>query len=425
MSSYGQIRAGSLLLYDQTIEATDVDLGDLQFTNLSISGTARLRTATTPTCIMSYHHAYSKEDLLTTESVGANATSVLSTSDAHVALNVTGANGRAVRQTLAYMPHAVGGGTIAYLGAVLSTASPSQPSNIRSRVGLFDDVLDTGTTGNGFFFELFGGVLSVVHRRSTAGSSQTDTTVARASFSDDKLDGTGPQAFTFVPTVFNVFVVDMTFAGSGVVRMGVMSKNIIVYAHTFSFANSSTPFVRYPTLPVRFEIQNTAASSQTDTMRISSAAVWSEGTPIAPRTASANTGSTPILVSTTTRRPLLSIRLRTSTIRATLFLRTIEALVDRECLIEVLHGGTLTGSSFSQAGTCSEIDTSATAITGGRLIKASFAERRTTIDIDKQLENAITATTIAGSDSFILTIAVSKIDANALAAIAATWEELL
>jgi hypothetical protein len=427
MSSFGQIRAGSLLLYDQTIEATDVDLGDLQFTNLSIGGTTRLRTTGAARCVVSYHHAYSKETQLNVEVVGTNASSTHNATDAHVAMAVTGANGRVVRQTIPYVPYGISASTIVYMGAVLSTNSPSQPSNIRARVGVFDDIIDkTGgdVTGNGWFFQLFGGVLSVVSRTSTAGATQTDTVVTRASFSDDKLDGTGATSFTLATNVMQTYFVDLSFCGSGVVRLGVMDGTTMIIAHTFVFRTTSTPVVRYATLPVRFEIQNTTASAQTDTMRVSSASVWQEGRGV-PRAVAASTGSTPVAVVTTTRVPLLSVRVRLSTIRALAFLRCVEVLVDRECLVEILHGTTLTGASWTQIGTVCEVDTSATGVSGGRVLKVGAVERRASWELESILENAVTAAGIDGTSSIILSVCASKIDANALAVVCASLEELL
>lgn len=424
MSAYGQIRAGSLVLYDQTIEANNVDLGNLKFANLSISGTTRLRTSSSQ-CILAFNHTYSKEDTVVVESVSGSSSSTLNTTDAYVSMNVLGSNGRVVRQTIPYIPHVVGGSTVVLIGAVLTTTSPSQPSNIRARVGLFDDVIDksgSDSTGNGFFFQLFGGSLSVVYRTSTAGSTQTDTTVTRSAFSDDKLDGTGDSGFTLNTGVMNTYVVDLTFAGSGVVRMGVLVKNTIVIAHTFSFGTSSTPFTRYPTLPVRWEIQNTTTSSQTDTMRASSAAVWVEDGQVWQRIVSANTGTTGVLVNSTTRRPVISIRARASCVRALLMMARVDGFVDREALVEVFLGGTLTGASWSSTGVFSEVDTAATAISGGRMIKCGIFDRRVILELQQSLYQAAAAD-LAGTTALILSVCVSKLDVNANAYISCEWAE--
>lgn len=425
MSAFGQLRAGSLLLYDQTIEANDVDLGNLKFADLSISGTTRLRTDTVK-CILTFNHAYSKEDGLVVERITGSASSVLSTANAYVAMNVLGSSGRVVRQTLAYIPYSIGGSTVVMIGAALTT-SPTQPSNIRARVGLFDDVSDKtaqDVTGNGFFFELLGGTLSVVYRTSTAGSTQTDTVVARSAFSDDKLDGSGTSGFTLNAAAMNTFVVDMTFAGSGVVRMGVLVKNTIVVAHTFSFNVASTPFIRYPTLPVRWEVQNTTTSSQTDAMRASSAAVWVDKGQQWSRVVSATTGTTGIALTSSSRRPLISIRSRAVNIRALLMMVRVDGFVDREALIEVFIGGTLTGDSWTSVGSLSEVDTSASNLTGGRLVKCGIFERRVFLELEASIYNAASATDIFGTSAMPITVCATKLDVNANAYMSCEWVEV-
>lgn len=413
MSTTGTLTVGSLVLTNQTITATDVGLADIRIADIDLNGTSRLRTAT-QYCVFDFNHNYDKNTALFGEIVSASNASSTWSSNNYVSMSVSGANGRVVRQSYLYVPYCPGSTQLVMLGGVLSTQSPSQPTSIRSRIGIFDDASDKttdSTTGNGFFFQLFGASLSVVMRTSTSGASQTDTVVSQSSFSEDKLDGTGSSTLTFLPGIVQTFVIDLTGVGNGVVRMGIQYKNEIIYFHVFQFTTVNVPFVGFMNLPIRYEIQETSGNNVSDSLRMISGGVWSEGgIHRRQRMFSASTGSTAVVLNTTTKRPLISLSLKTSAIRSCLLLSAIDVLVDAGTLLEVYYGCTLTGSSFASTDSKSraQVDTSATAVSGGTLIKSQYSNGKLFMQFPRDLETLVTAD-IAGT-AFVVTLCGTKIE---------------
>jgi hypothetical protein len=59
------------------------------------------------------------------------------------------------------------------------------------------------------------------------------------------------------------------------------------------------------------------------------------------------------------------------------------------------------------------------------VLKVGAVERRASWELESILENAVTAAGIDGTSSIILSVCASKIDANALAVVCASLEELI
>lgn len=418
-SVYGTLRAGKLILYDSAITVSDLSLADLRITDLDVNGTNRLRTADVRVTF-DFHHAYSDQSQLFEEIVSPQGSTTLA--ESYMTLSVNGAMGRVVRQSYRYLPINPGGTKLTAVGAVLSTSYPSQPSGICSRIGLFDDSADkvVDIQGNGFFFQLNGGAFGVGYRTSTNGTAQADSVVPQSNFSDDKVDGSGKSGFVFNPYVTQTYIIDMTWFGSGLVRLGFLHGKKIVFCHTFSFPHINVSFCQSPALPVRFEIRNTTASGQTDALRVFSGVTWSEGASGRPRRLlSSNTGTT--LIPCTSRRPVISLRLSDQGNRACLYLRRLDVLSDHECLWEIYLGGTLGNSSFvSPSGHISQVDTSSTTISGGALLHSFYGKGcmpATDLELPPVTSN------IAG-ESFVLTICASPISQPVSVLASLVWEEM-
>ena len=173
----------------------------------------------------------------------------------------------------------------------------SSVTNVRARIGYFDDLsdktVDDNPTGDGFFFQLVGGgspVTSVVYRTSndstippTTPPTETDSVIAQNSWNIDKLDGTGTSGITIDFTKRQVYFIHFEWMGTGNVVMGVYYNNKPLPCHQFKFSggqygsNSTVAYTCRGSLPVRFELEATAAPSGTATMRQISASVLQEG----------------------------------------------------------------------------------------------------------------------------------------------------
>lgn len=423
MATFGTLKAGALVLTNQNLDISSFSVFDSRFQNIGIDGTSRLRVSHETRCLLHFNHVYDKEPYLFEEKLVAGGTSSLST-NAYIAMEVTSPGDKVIRQSYQYVPHQVGCNKIVIISATLTT-STTQPTGVRTRVGVFDDIADKSvdtSCGNGFFFQLQNNNLQVVKRFSTGVETQADQVIDQPYFSEDVLDGSGSSTLTFTPTETYNFFIDFFWSGTGVVRMGVLKPGGgLACAHTFSC--SSTDFCKYATLPVRCEISN-VSSPTPDTLHVTSGTVWLEGPrEVVPRRFEVNTGAQTLEISSL-RVPVLSIRLKSTANRATSFVKRIMTYSSDEVLWEILLNPVLTGSSWTStlSAAKTEVDMSATSSSGGTLVFSMYGSSKDTVELDQTTLNCLHSS-IEGSSS-VLTLTCSKLTLTASVLASMTWEEI-
>lgn len=412
MSTYGTLKAGSLILYEQVIQAQDVSLQDVHLQDLQLDGINRLRV-TQAECVFTFSHTYTKESDLFEEVTVNGGTSTCPGSFVELAVHNTG--DRVTRQSYQYVSCVPGGSVCAVLAGSLSTSGTEQPTGVRSMIGLFDSATDKTVDtdcGNGFFFQLHGGVFQVVRRSSTTVTPQEDLVVSQPDFSEDTLDGTGPSSLSFSATNIYAFVVDMTLVGCGYVRMGIINKNVTVYFHTFHCQSSSLPVLKSGSLPVRYEVVNESGGPVTDSVRCVAGSVWVDsGTVVPLRTFSYSTSTVSVSVNGA-KQPVLSFRLKSSRNRTRFKLKCINTVTDGVVLWEVYQGGVLSPPSWTSVQDVSnvELDTSSSSLNAGRLLKSFYSSGTDTFlpEVTELYANvAGTSTTVSVCASKLLTSAVN------------------
>lgn len=188
----------------------------------------------------------------------------------------------------------------------------SAKTGLRQRIGYYG-------ANNGFYLERSGASTVQFVRRSRATGVVVDTPVTQANWNLDKMDGTGPSALTLNLDNPQIMFIDIEWLGIGSVRMGFIINGNLIPCHTFHHANLGTSvkgaYMQTACLPLRFEIENTAATASASLFRATCATVISEGgyelrgrqrtigTPITTPYAMATAG---------VYYPLISIRLNTA-----------------------------------------------------------------------------------------------------------------
>lgn len=253
----------------------------------------------------------------------------------HTELSVDGnVAGRCVRQSRRYVPYQPGKslqflitGTLMLDSSVVGTVA---------RIGAFDNksdkTVDVITTGDGFFFQLEGGVtpaLSLVYRSSNnATYTQNDTIVSQSVWNGDRLDGTGPSGIVFDPTIRQIFWFEKEWLGTGQVSAGVVIDGQFILCHAFNFANTTlgTPAtlasVAYTTrgsVPIRYELESlgTGAATTVTMHQVCSTGISDGGFTPRGKVYAASRGTSLVGV-VTVEVPLISIRLRASRNRGNL-----------------------------------------------------------------------------------------------------------
>ena len=289
--------------------------------------------------------------------------------ESSVQMSVTSTIGsEVVRQSFRSMSYQPGKGLL-----VLTTFCMNTPTTgIRQRVGYFN-------TQNGVFFQVDGTTKSMVLRSNsipTPGTPSDARTVNQSSWNGDKLDGTGPSGITLDASKTQIFWCDFEWLGVGSVRTGFVINGQYIVCHTFTNANERTSvYMTTAILPVRYEITNVSAGVSASMKQICSNVVSEGGyeqyspSHLARRTTKLATIGLTFL-------PIVSIRLASTALGAVVLPGRMQVLpiTSQSYEVGLFFNSTLTGASWSTVSTDANVqmDTSATAMTGGTLVQTDY-----------------------------------------------------
>lgn len=407
----------------------------LTSTGTSTDAFGRLRVSNPLTLFDSFHRYQDNGKFVTSTSGTANTQ--FQVNESVVDMNVNTASGdkcyRESRRIFAYQP----GKSLLIMNTFVLNA---QKTNLRQRVGYFN-------SQNGIFFENDGTGNYLVLRSYVSGSV-TETKVAQADWNVDTFDGTGQSSQSAHPgrgnlniTKANIFWIDVEWLGVGDVRCGFVVDGLMYPAHVFHNDNlSTTTYMTTAMLPVRYEIENTGATASASKMKQICSTVVSEGGYTLE--GKARSVSIPIttpkdLPTAGTFTPIISIRLKDSFKDALAILKDVEffgVTNNTSYRYKIIIGGTLTGASWTSAGTDSpvEYDITASAVSGGRdaqigYVNVSAGAGGATVNLSReqlfayQLERDPFA---ASDNGIIITLTGTGASAGNDAVGAMTWEEV-
>lgn len=141
---------------------------------------------------------------------------------------------------------------------------------LRQRAGYF-------SRQNGVFLEQTGTDIYIVLRSYISGAV-VDTRIAKSDWNIDRLDGSGPTGISLDLTKAQILITEYEWLGVGSVRVGFMIDGVFAGAHQFNHSNViSSVYMTTATLPVRYEIENTAATASSSTFKQICATVISNG----------------------------------------------------------------------------------------------------------------------------------------------------
>jgi len=392
----------------------------------NIDAFGRLRVST-PFTLFDSSHRFDDNGLWST----ATAVSGSATFDANeglVNLGVTAASGsEVVRETtkvFAYQP----GKSLLVLSTFVMNAAKT---GLRQRVGYYG-------AANGYYLEQNNSTVSFVERSSVSGAL-VDTPVAQANWNVDPLNGSGPSGITLDLTKAQILFMDLEWLGVGTVRIGFVIDGNFYVCHKFNHANLITAtYITTASLPLRYEITNTAATASSSRLKQICSTVLSEGgyqlnglqqavgIPVTtPRT----------LAVAGTFYPIVSLRLKTSPNRldAIVICTAISVMATSSGHYnwQVIASGTTSAGTWVSAGADASVEynISGTSFTGGRILASGFFsvsnQGSTQVDILKealfktQLErNGLTST------PFELTVVVASDSINDTVLASMDWEEI-
>jgi hypothetical protein len=390
----------------------------------NIDAFGRLRVSN-PFTLFDSSHRFDDNGLWST-ATATSGSATFNTAQGLVDLAVTTASGSEVlRETTKVFSYQPGKSLLVLSTFVMNAAK----TGLRQRVGYYG-------AANGYYLEQNDSTVSFVERSSVSGAL-VDTPVAQANWNVDPLNGSGPSGITLDLTKAQILFMDLEWLGVGTVRIGFVIDGNFYVCHRFNHANIiASTYITTASLPLRYEITNTAATSGASTLKQICSTVLSEGgyelnglqqaigIPInTPRT----------LGTAGTFYPVISLRLKSTRLDGIVILSalSIMPISTGNFNWQVVATGTTTGGSWVSAGTSSSVEYNITGTTfaGGRILASGFFNATNQgagqVDILKealfkfQLErNGLTAT------PFELTMIIASDSASDTVVASMDWEEV-
>ena len=370
-------------------------------------------------------HRYSDNGLWTT-STAVGGTVLFKNAQGLIDLTVTATAGsEVIRETNKVFSYQPGKSLL-----IMSTfvMSPSKVG-LRQRVGYYG-------SENGYYLEQNNTTVSFVERSYITGAV-VNTPVVQSSWNIDPLNGSGPSGITLDLTKAQILFMDLEWLGVGTVRIGFVIDGIFVVCHKFHHANIiASTYITTASLPLRYEITNTAATSGASILKQICSTVLSEGgyelrglqqavgTPIAtPKT----------LTTASTLYPMVSIRLKSTRLDAVVVATAISIIGNTSGNFnwQLIAAGTTTGGAWTSAGTNSSVEynLTGTAFTGGRILASGYftatASTSVSVDILKAalFNNQLERDGLTGVP-YEFTIVLTAGTANETAFASLDWEEV-
>lgn len=344
----------------------------------------RLRVVN-PLTLFDSSHRYHDNGLWTTSS-GTGGTASFDANAGLVTMNVTTSSGsEVIRETTKCFAYQPGKSLLTMSTFVMNAAK----TGLRQRVGYYG-------ASNGMYLELDGTTLSFVERSSSTGSL-VETKVAQASWNIDPLDGTGPSGLTLDISKAQILWMDIEWLGLGTVRLGFVINGQFIHCHSFHHANLITStYITTASLPLRYEITNTATTASSSTLKQVCSTVLSEGgyELRGLQQAIGTSINTPYsLTSSGVYFPTASIRLKSGNLDGIVILTALSIMAsggNSNYSWRLNGASTTSGGTWTSAGTNSivEYNLSGTSSSGGRILAQGYFQASNqgtpTIDILKE-----------------------------------------
>lgn len=389
-------------LLDDYLNSLTNEVNDFMdpFSATSLDAFGRLRIAQ-PYTLFDSQNRYQKDPQFSEELVtSGTATYVANQSSVHLAIT-TASGSKAVRQSFRSFPYQPGK-SLQVLATFVMNAGKD---NLRQRVGYFN-------TSNGVFFQVNGTTKSFVLRTNTSGTPSDARTVNQADWNGDKLDGTGASGITLDITKAQILYMDFEWLGVGSVRCGFVIDGKFYVCHTFNNANDiDKVYMTTAILPIRYEIENTGVTASASTLTQICSSVISEGGYDQKSSLTWARRTTVLTGVTTSFVPIVSIRLKSTSLGAVVIPSIFHAIPIGSTLdyeLALIKNPTLTGASWASNSTNVERDVTATALTGGTIVDLNYTagsnqgSGTATGDVEYNFDNQLGASIAGVSDIFTL-----------------------
>lgn len=314
-----------------------------------------------PLTLFDSSHRYADNGLWTSDTTGTT-TIAFNQDQGLIELEIGSSSGdEIIRETTKVFSYQPGKSLLVLNTFVMEPAK----SGLRQRVGYYGE-------DNGIYLQLEDSTAAFVERSLVTGSP-TETRISQfggvygagdTGWNYDQMDGNGPSGITLDLEQAQIMWMDVEWLGVGTVRTGFVINGELVLCHQFHHANLiQSTYITTASLPLRYEIANTSATSGSSTLKQICSTVISEGgyelrgvqkavgTPITSAYSLATAG---------TFYPIASLRLKTSPDRldAIVILTALSIMANSTGNFNwrMTVGGTTTGGTWVSGGTNSAVE---------------------------------------------------------------------
>lgn len=325
-------------------------------------------------------HAAHTSLVWTTGSVGSGSAEHNSDRSSTILTVHTGSGDELICQTKKHFRYTPGVSLVISMTGVFGEAK----TNTRKRMGYF-------SVNDGLYLQLTDSTLAFVLRNSISGSV-TEEVIPQNDWNIDKMDGSGSSGINFDPSKTHIFVIDLQWLGVGRVRLGFYDRGQLHIAHEFLHDNViGSAYMATPTLPIRWEILNTAETTSPTSVEQICFSVAAEGQIGSDGgiVRSANRGTDVQSVSTT-KIPLISLRLTAVDVEANVvdITANIVSLTSADYLWEAILNPVISdvASYAAVSNSIVEIDiTRSGSVTGGIVLASGYTVSAGTPQVGTQM----------------------------------------
>ncbi len=421
-------RLGSI--YDQLccVNSNLVSEGIVFAPSTNFDSFGRLRVSE-PFTLFDSSHRYDDNDLWSTLAA-TGGTAVFNADQGLVDLNVTADSGSSItRESIKVFAYQPGKSLL-----VLNTFVMSAPkTGLTQRVGYYGDE-------NGFYLEQEDNTIAFV-KRSIVSGSLVETPVTQNSWNGDKLNGSGPSGLTLDLTKAQILWMDLEWLGVGSVRVGFIINGEFIVCHTFNHANLITStYITTASLPLRYEIFNSAETFEASTLKQICSTVISEGGyELRGKQQSVGTSilSPRTFAVAGTYYPIVGIRLQSTRLDAIVVASAVSILGlgnGKSYQWRIVNGNvSISGGSWVPAGGDSSVEynVTGTSATGGRILASGYVnssnQASPSINILKEalFANQLERNGLAGIPyEFVIEVAVATTSGGEGVYASIDWEEV-
>lgn len=252
-------------------------------------------------------------------------------------------------------------GKSAEMGIGVRFATQTFEAGQIARFGYFDDL-------NGFYFKYTNDGISVGVMK-----DGTSVDIPQAQWNVDRMDGTGASGIELDVTKGNIFQIVYTWYGFGTIVFqvvvtgnGVQREQIV---HEYAPVGQTS--IKNPNLPINVTLANTDSASAPATLYVAGRQYSVIGQAITSNKRTTSTYRTNVTVNEGGFTPIMSVRRKVDYLGNAIRVLNMEVMVDEDCIYQVRINGVLDTQAFGdipdtiQSETALELDTTATAVTGG------------------------------------------------------------